>query len=178
MAQAPPRSELSEKSDRAIMPELPRSFRYVPDGCDDPCLRLRSSRQKRPFRPCVLGDLQRWHRNSVENDLDAGSSVVVGGNCEINEVRISVGINDAEHGNTETDSFLHGDVFLAYVNYEEGSGKTREIGDRSKVLLELCTLTADLQDLALREIGVGTVGREFVDVGHLLHSLADRGGSW
>ena len=112
---------------------------------------------------------------SLQNHLDALACIVVGRDYEIHIVGVRVGINNSEHGDTQTVSLAHCDVLLHHVNHEEGSGQTVEVGDRTEVLLQLGTLTADLQNLALAEVAVCTVSCELVDVGHLLHCLADSG---
>ena len=109
----------------------------------------------------------------IEDDLDALRSIIVGGDGEIAAVGVSIGVHDSKNGDSETVSFLHGNVLLANVDYEKRCGQTLEVGDGTEVLLKLGTLAADLQDFALGKIGERSVSGEFVDVGHLLHSLAD-----
>ena len=112
---------------------------------------------------------------SIEDNLDAVLSVVVGWDDIVNVAGIRVGINDTEHGDAQTVGLLHGDVLLHHVDDEQGSRQTGQVSDGTEVLLELGALTVNLQQLTLREVREGTVAHHLVDVGHLLHSLADGG---
>ena len=85
----------------------------------------------------------------IQDSLYRVLSIVVSRDNEVDIVRIRVGINDSEYGDTQTVSLANGNVLLHYVYNEECAWQTGQISDRTKVLLKLSTLTSDLQQLAL-----------------------------
>src|SRR3712207_1557583 len=86
---------------------------------------------------------------STEDNLNAVLSIVVGRDNVVDIVRVRVGIDDTEHRNTKAVSLVYCDVLLHYVDSEECRRQTCKVGNRTQVLLELSTLTGNLQQLAL-----------------------------
>ena len=113
--------------------------------------------------------------NGAYDNLDRLLSVVVGRDNVVDRIGIGVGINDAEYGNTQTVSLSNSDVLLHNVNNEQSARQTSEVGDRTEVLLKFLTLTCDLQFLTLGNVVECAVGHHFIDLAHLLNSLADSG---
>ena len=100
----------------------------------------------------LLNTLSDSSAASVKDYLNTILRIIVSGNDEVDIVRIRVGVNDTEHGDTKTVSLTNSNLLLQHVNNEECARQTSQVSDRTKVLLQLCTLTGNLQQLALREV--------------------------
>ena len=114
-------------------------------------------------------------RQHVHDEGNGTSRIVVGWDREVHRARIGIGVHHGEHGDAQLLGLCQCDVLFHDVHDEDGRWDAGQVGDRTEVLFEFRSLTADLQALTLRQGVQCAVLLHLVDLRHLTNRLANRG---
>ena len=111
--------------------------------------------------------------NKRGDELDGADRVVVSRDRVSDVVRIAVRVQDRNHWNLQPLRFLHGQVFDAGVEDEDGSWHAAHVLDAAQILLELDDLFLHLHDFFFLQAVLAGVRQLELHLLHFIDALPD-----